>query len=219
MYHKVGLASLLFLIIIVTVLAVFKGADDYLSQSRKNHLVEFEPLSNNEMVPDLLGAMEPLPLVWVPFNDHETYGLYYSWLAFNAKGNPTLVEHYNHLSSVEFESQQMLKPLDSKVVIFRANQMWREGGSFDDVLAQFKLAQRLGNFEKLTLMESLNFYLSNWPELTVADKKIAISYLLDHEKYAMKIWQFDDLLKKPIVGGRACSLLKFNGLTPYYCRK
>ncbi|MBA5763777.1 hypothetical protein H2O73_15540 [Vibrio sp. 404] len=218
MPYRMGLFALSIFIAFCILLAVLKGADDYTNQVYQHRISQMKDTVKKEINEATLREIEPIPFAWTPFPNHEIYGLYYSWLAYYGRDSYDSFNKLNSKSLEEFYLQQVTKPLDSQVVVYKANQMWRSKYSHSDVLEQFHLAQKLGHFERLTLMESLNFYFANWTLLTIRDKKVAVSYLLDHEKYAMKMWQYDSLLKKPVIGERVCAVFSFNDISPYYCR-
>ncbi|EGU43432.1 hypothetical protein VII00023_16410 [Vibrio ichthyoenteri ATCC 700023] len=198
-------------------LSVIKGVDDWQSQTLRNTLADLNRATIQAGKHDIALDMTLTPASSGPFIDHQAFGLYYSWLGFQAV-KPQSVEKFSLLSIDQFEQQQKKRPLDSTVVVNKANQMWRNGAPFDVVIKQFHLAHEMGLYESFTVKQSLIYYLAHWPELSLVDKKQSISYLLDHERYKMKLWQYDSILKMPVIGERACNILEFNNISPYYCR-
>ncbi|WP_236688427.1 hypothetical protein [Vibrio renipiscarius] len=208
--------------ILLLMSAVNKGRDDWHSQVIRNQMaslsVESVETSSDKALLDgtlLDDTLEPDS--FGPFIDHGSIGLYYSWIAFQSSDEATKRD-FAKRSIEQLQLQLHFRPLDSAIMINKANQLWRNGEGFDDVMAEFELAQHLGPYEPLTVKESLTYYLAYWPELSSEKKNVVLSYLLDHEKYKMKLWQYDSILVKPIIGERACAILGFNNITPYYCR-
>lgn len=218
MGDRIGILSLMLGALVLIILSLMKGADDWQNQTIRNYLSDVEKVAEQRdgVIMTLDSSIEPMSKG--PFIDHQAFGLYYSWLAFAAQDRES-VESFSAKSVEQFELQLSKRPLDSSVVIDKANQMWRNGAEFDSVIAEYHYAQAIGLYEPFTVIQSLKYYLAHWPNLSLTDKKQAISYLLDHKRYNMKLWQYDSILKLPVVGERACNILAFNDVKPYFCRK
>lgn len=199
------------------IVSILKGVDDWQSQNLRNQLTEFKKDSDYEHNKNAKLDAYVIPSSHGPFMDHQAYGLYYSWLSFQEQDR-TLKIQFSEKSVKQFKLQQRQSPLDSSVVINKANQMWRDGVDFRRVLIEFHRAQKIGYYEPFTVVQSLKYYLAHWPDLSLSEKKQVISYLLDHKKYKMQLWQYDSILKLPIIGDRACNILSFNDIVPYHCR-
>lgn len=217
MHERVGILTLMVGSLLLMTLSLIKGADDWQNQTIRNYLSDIKKSAEQEN--GTIGTLNSLvePVSQGPFIDHQAFGLYYSWLAFTAQDKASL-ERFSLKSVEQFQLQLAQRPLDSSVVIDKANQMWRNGAEFDAVVAEFHYAQEVGRYEPFTVMQSLKYYLAHWPQLSLTDKKQTISYLLDHKRYKMKLWQYDSILKLPVIGERACNILAFNSVKPYYCR-
>lgn len=218
MGDRIGILSLMLGAFVLIILSLMKGADDWQNQTIRNYLSDLEKVveQRDSDIMTLDRSIEPMSKG--PFIDHQAFGLYYSWLAFSVQDSES-IERFSAKSVQQFELQLSKRPLDSSVVIDKANQMWRNGAAFDAVIAEYHYAQAIGRYEPFTVKQSLKYYLAHWQDLSLTDKKQAISYLLDHKRYNMKLWQYDSILKLPVVGERACNILAFNNLKPYFCRK
>jgi len=218
MGDRIGILSLMLGAFVLIILSLMKGADDWQNQTIRNYLSDLEKVveQRDGDIMTLDRSIEPMSKG--PFIDHQAFGLYYSWLAFSVQDRES-IERFSAKSVQQFELQLSKRPLDSSVVIDKANQMWRNGAAFDAVIAEYHYAQAIGRYEPFTVKQSLKYYLAHWQNLSLTDKKQAISYLLDHKRYNMKLWQYDSILKLPVVGERACNILAFNNLKPYFCRK
>lgn len=217
MLERVGILGLMAGSLLLMILSVMKGADDWHSQTLRNHLTDLKKTTEQQTHSETVLDRSISPLANGPFVDHQAFGLYYSWVVFQATDR-LAIEHFSVKSIEQFQLQQIKRPLDSTVVINKANQMWRGGVAFNTVIKEYHRAQEMGRYEPFTVMESLKYYLAHWPELSITDKKQTISYLLDHQRYNMKLWQYDSILKLPVIGDRACNILAFNNVSPYFCR-
>jgi len=204
---------------VLLLLSVAKGLDDMAQLSLQNQLTEIKRNTVKHGLTDAKLNHHYQPVSATPFDDNSTLALYFSWLAYQERSDQIKSQRFSQRAQDLYTAQLKLRPLDASLVVQRANEKWRSGGTFESTLADFHLAQELGHFERFTLMHTLTYFLAHWPQLSLDDKKTAIAYLLEHDKYAMKLWQYDSLLQKPVAGERACSIFKFNGITPYFCRR
>ncbi|MDA0148903.1 hypothetical protein [Vibrio sp. LaRot3] len=208
-----------FAVSVLLLLSIAKGLDDMAQLSLKNQLTEVKRNTVKHGYTDAKLTHHYTPVSATPFDDSSTLALYFSWLAYQERSNTAESKMFSQRAQQLYTQQLRLRPLDASLAVQRANEKWRSGGTFSSALDDFHLAQKLGHYEQFTLLNTLTYFLSHWPQLSLDDKKTAIGYLLEHDKYAMKLWQYDALLQKPVVGERACSIFKFNGITPYFCRR
>lgn len=176
---------------------------------------EREELSVSALAGISLDVPDFLPAFFLDVSERASYN---TWMAYANKSESEAWVTYNNEALRYIEIQQKQRPLDSSLVIQKANIMWRMGAEHDEVLEQYRFAIRIGKFEKYTLTNTLIFYLSIWPDINNDDRKVAVSYLLDMKRYKMEKWQYDHILKMPLIGQRACAIYSFNNMTPYYCR-
>ncbi|RJX69706.1 hypothetical protein DZ860_14600 [Vibrio sinensis] len=172
-------------------------------------------LPANSLVESQLDLPYLLPSFFLDLSERSNYN---AWMAYVNRDDEKQWQLFNQRALNNIEEQQKKRPLDSTLVIQKANIMWRLDAPHSDILEQYRLAVQLGEFERYTLINTLIFYLSSWPELESVDRKVAVSYLLDMKRYKMKNWQYDQILKMPLVGERACAIYSFNNVRPYFCR-
>lgn len=113
---------------------------------------------------------------------------------------------------------QKLRPMHAKAFVLEAEYQWRNGASFDQVLAPFELALRNGPYEKSVVLFGLEFYLAYWPQLNVEQKILVSSYLLEPNKYRISHWQINTIIARSPEKERACRLLNFNSKAMRTCK-
>ncbi|WP_434565636.1 hypothetical protein QFW85_10640 [Vibrio chagasii] len=116
------------------------------------------------------------------------------------------------------QKAQRLRPMHAKAFAMEAEYQWRNGASFDQVLAPFELALRNGPYDKSVVLFGLEFFLAYWPELNVEQKILVSSYLLEPSKYRVSHWQINTIIERSHEKERACRLLKFNNKPMRTCK-
>ncbi|WP_261885796.1 hypothetical protein [Vibrio pomeroyi] len=116
------------------------------------------------------------------------------------------------------QKAQKLRPMHAKAFVLEAEYQWRNGGSFDQVLAPFELALRNGPYDKAVVLFGLEFYLAYWPQLNVEQKILVSSYLLEPRRYRLSHWQINTVVARSPEKERACRLLKFNNKPMRTCK-
>ncbi|PME96630.1 hypothetical protein BCV23_15740 [Vibrio lentus] len=113
---------------------------------------------------------------------------------------------------------QKLRPMHAKAFVMEAEYQWRNGSSFDQVLAPFELALRNAPYDKSVVLFGLEFYLAYWPQLNVEQKILVSSYLLEPNKYRIPHWQINTIVARSPEKERACRLLNFNSKPMRTCK-
>lgn len=116
------------------------------------------------------------------------------------------------------QKAQKLRPMHAKAFVLEAEYQWRNGASFDQVLAPFELALRNGPYDKSVVLFGLEFYLAYWPQLNVEQKILVSSYLLEPNKYRISHWQINTIIARSPEKERACRLLNFNSKPMRTCK-
>lgn len=113
---------------------------------------------------------------------------------------------------------QLLRPMNAKAFVAEAEYQWRNGASFEQVNAPFEIALQNGRFERSVALFGLEFYLAYWERLSVEQRVLVASYLLEPKKYRIKQWQTKKIITRSPEKLRACRLLAFNDKTTRACK-
>lgn len=96
--------------------------------------------------------------------------------------------------------------------------MLRSDASLQDLRDKLELAHKYGPFESEVALTSLMVYLKYWHAIDVGEKRRAIGYLLEHDKYGVNKWELSSYLSQIPDKIRACNILMFNQIHLKACR-
>ncbi len=112
-----------------------------------------------------------------------------------------------------------LKPMAGEPYRQLANYYWNLGASPHVVGYYIAKLQDAEPFERSTIFSSLRYYLSFWPYLSVNERKQAISYLFETDKYNIYYELIGAELRDSKLRRKACQIYAFSGKKIEFCMK
>ncbi len=100
-----------------------------------------------------------------------------------------------------------------------ANAYWNLGASGATIGRYIAKLQASEPFERSTIFDSLRYYLSFWDQLSVVERKQAVSYLFDTQKYGIYYELIGARLEDPVLKRKACQIYAFSGKKIEFCMK
>ncbi|MCE0493309.1 hypothetical protein [Vibrio salinus] len=110
-------------------------------------------------------------------------------------------------SSIQYlDSSIRLRPLFPDAYSQKADLMDYRGDSLKDVYTVLRSVYQFGPFEKDTAETSIKILFSHWDKLNIEQKKIALKFITEHDKYGIKNWRLNEIFKFSPNKERMCSV-------------
>lgn len=138
---------------------------------------------------------------------------FYAWLSYVAKvqlGKDKLGSTYSEKAYQLNEKSRTLRPFDSAIYSALAKDAWRLGKDRVIIENWLDVAQKLGPYERVTSLTSVEYYLAHWPTLNKEQQKKVVSYLLEMDDFNLNEGDFWSILTQPVLKSRFCSIMRFN---------